>query len=719
MNRPDRPGQLDRRSPAGTCVIGVAVILLLASVGCASSKMATLRSVPKSPLVDQLNLTASDGPKASPRTRQFLRVHGLQEGFEHGSDELLAKVQEIIDREPSADNMYALAELNYLAAKNAEKQDTQLALELYEASVLHAYQYLFDEQFRPTRNPYDPHFRAACDLYNGALEAGLRLICRDDQLKDGSTHTIHTAGGIWDITCELRGGRWGPQDIDHFEFVSDYEIHGLKNHYQTYGLGVPLIAVRRDADKSAMSRYYPPGLAFPVTAFLRPVSDLKPVRSGDPTRHHGVLELYDPLTTTDVGVGPVRVPLESDLTTPLAYFLSNPKMSNLGTVGLLHPEKLLQFDPERSSSITGLYMVQAYEPGKIPVLLVHGLWSSPMTWIEMFNDLRSSPEIRDHYQFWFYLYPTAEPFWVSAARLRKDLADMRQVLDPQHRQPALDQTVLIGHSMGGLVSRLQTIDSRDDFWRIISDQPFQNIKADPEVRQQLANTFFFRPNPSVRRVVTIGTPHRGSSYSNLTTQWIMGKLVQLPGMLIRSQEALFRDNKELIRDDSLLKIETSIDSLSPKSPFFPVMLAAHEAPWVKYHNIVGLVPKKGLLGSLMAGSDGVVSYDSAHMDDVQSELTIAADHTTVHGHPLAVLEVRRILLEHLAELQDRPQVPGGRVQTAAAIPSGPVGPPRLPASRPPYPATSSGPDLRLDPAVQRLPAAAARPAARQALPAWN
>ena len=62
-------------------------------------------------------------------------------------------------------------------------------------------------------------------------------------------------------------------------------------------------------------------------------------------------------------------------------------------------------------------MVQPYEPGKIPVLMVHGLWSTPMTWMEMFNDLRSQPEIRDHYQFWFYLYPTGQPFWLSAARL--------------------------------------------------------------------------------------------------------------------------------------------------------------------------------------------------------------------------------------------------------------------------------------------------------------
>ena len=110
-------------------------------------------------------------------------------------------------------------------------------------------------------------------------------------------------------------------------------------------------------------------------------------------------------------------------------------------------------------------MLEPYEPGKIPVLMVHGLWSSPMTWMEMFNDLRSVPEIRKHYQFWFYEYPTGQPFWVSAAQMRHDLAKLRDVLDPRHLEPALDQMVLVGHSMGGLVSRLQTVDSGDGYWR--------------------------------------------------------------------------------------------------------------------------------------------------------------------------------------------------------------------------------------------------------------
>jgi pimeloyl-ACP methyl ester carboxylesterase len=584
-------------------------------------------------------------------------VYDLTELQEDHPRKLLRNVQKIIEREPSADKVYAFAELAYLEAKNVEDDDPRLAMDLYGASVLHAYQYLFDERFRRGRNPYDPRFRGACDLYNGALEGGLRIACRDGGLVPGQTYTICTATGNWDITCELRGGPWRTEDFDRFEFASDYEIKGLRNDYRTYGLGVPLIAVRRHHEaEPAAAKYYPPELSFAVTAFLRPVTGGNPNTADERSRHRGVLEIYDPATTTDIVVGSVRVPLESDLSTPLAYFLSSSKLGSVATLGLLRPDVLLQ-GTDRSDPVTGLYMVQPYEPGKIPVLMIHGLWSSPMTWMQMFNDLRASPEIRDHYQFWFYLYTTGQPFWISAAQLRRDLAEVRAVLDPYRQEPALDQMVLVGHSMGGLVARLQTIDSRDDFWRLVSDQPFDLITAKPKVRRELASTFFFQPNPSVRRVVTIGTPHRGSRFSNLTTQWLASKLIHLPRALIISQQALFRDNRELIRDDELLKIETSIDSLAPESPFFAAMLAGHRAPWVKYHNIIGLVPERGLLGKLAAGSDGVVAYESAAMDDVESEVIVPSDHIVIHAHPRAVLEVKRILLDHLVELRGLPGHP--------------------------------------------------------------
>jgi len=662
-----RPRPAQRLTPPRRAVLLMAVVLLMAAPGCAPTKYATLRPVPKSPLAGPLKLMSKTGPQPSKRTEQFLRVYDLTEARKGDPREFLEQVQKVLDREPTADNIYAVAELSFIEAKKAEPLNPQLALDLYGASVLHAYRYLFDERFRRFRNPYDPHFRGACDLYNGALESGLRIACKDERgLLPGQTYTLETASGSWKIECSLRAGPWCEEDFERFEFVSDYEIQGLRNHYHTYGLGVPLIAVRQNyPGEPAAARYYPPNLSFPVTAFMRPLPGGDPDSGGGDALRHAVLELYDPQTAVDTALGDLCVPLETDLTTPLAYFLSDSTLGleSLATIGLLKPEALLAIGPDNRKPVMGLYMVQPYEPGKIPVLLVHGLWSSPMTWMQMFNDLRASPEIREHYQFWFYLYPTAQPFWLSAAQLRRDLAEVRRTLDPYRREPALDQIVLIGHSMGGLVSRLQTIDSGDDFWRIVSDQPFSLVQAEPETRERLQQCFFFEPNPSVRRVITVGTPHRGSEFSNSFTQWLTSKLITLPEMLVLGKHKLLVENRELIRDDRLLRIETSIDSLDPRSPFFPVMLAGYTAPWVKYHNVIGMVPKRGLFGKLAAGGDGVVAYESATMDDVESELIVPADHTTIHAHPRAVLEVKRILLEHLAEMRASP---GGPVRTATS-----------------------------------------------------
>jgi hypothetical protein len=311
-------------------------------------------------------------------------------------------------------------------------------------------------------------------------------------------------------------------------------------------------------------------------------------------------------------------------------------------------------DPSKVQKLQGLYMLEPYQPGKIPVLMVHGLWSSPITWMEMFNDLRGAPEIRDRYQFWFYLYPTGQPFWFSAAQLRRDLAEARQILDPYRRQTALDKMVLVGHSMGGLLSHLQTIDSRNDFWSIVSKQPFQEVKAPPDTKENLAETFFFRPNPSVRRVITIGTPFRGSKAANSTTRWLGAKLITLPQMLVSGQQQLLKDNAEIFREPNLIEVKTSIDSLAPDSPILPVMLTASRPPAVKYHNIVGRIPDTGFLGKVVGGSDGVVAYTSAHLDNADSEVEVNAAHSELHCHPLTVLEVRRILIEHLVDVDMPP-----------------------------------------------------------------
>jgi pimeloyl-ACP methyl ester carboxylesterase len=638
----------------------VTIVGSLLGGGCVSNDYLSVRPVPQNPLADSLQLFSWRGPRPTPRTEQLLRQYNLAEQERRQPPVALASLEQIVIESPTPDAVHGSAELAYLNGQRAQRGGRDLeALEYFAAALGHACGYLFDRRLDDTRNPYDPQFRQVCDLYNGALEAALRIMNERGQLKPGTTQSIRTAERTIQVAIEGRGP-WPAEEIERLEFVSDYQIDGLTNHYRTYGLGVPLIAVRRASARgtpagqssespvrlTGANGFYPPKLSFPVTAFLRvrrSVEGVAPasVEAATPAPRF-VLELLDPLATQRVAVGERLVPLETDLSTPLAHFLQGmPSETLLAT-------SVLRYTPA-AQRVSRVYLLEPFDPRKIPVILVHGLWSSPMTWMEMFNDLRAVPELRERYQFWFYLYPTGQPFWVSAADFRDDLREVQQTLDPDNASAPLQRMVLVGHSMGGLVSMMQTLEMGDRVWRLVSDKPFAELKADPAVKDELSRIAFFAPNRSVARVVTIGTPHHGSKFANEYTQWLGQKLIDMPFKLANNFRGLERDNPGYFRSSDLLSIRTSIDSLAPDCPLFRVLEGTPRAPWVKYHNIVGLLEEGGVLRRIAGAGDGIVPFRSAQLADVESEVVVPATHTFVHRHPQSILTVRELLFAHMAE----------------------------------------------------------------------
>jgi pimeloyl-ACP methyl ester carboxylesterase len=637
------------------------VVLVFLFPGCAQQRYIRLRERPQGPFVNPLGLLTQKPPRPTPRTLQLLRRYDLVSLQEKNPEATLARLQQEVETDPNPDKICSFAELAYLEGQRLEgRAKPKDALDAYGTAVAHAYWFLLDPRLDRFRNPYDPEFRRACDIYNDSLAAAMRIVIKQNRLRPGETQIIQTGKQQFQVEVVLRGP-WHPEDIDRLEFVNDYEIDGgLTNRYHTYGLGVPLIAVRAaHKEESPAERYYPPGLCFPVTAFLR-VDNQTPQQAAAGV-HRCTLELYDPLFSSDIAVCNRLVPLETDLTVPLAYFLADPafRQNDISTLGLLYPNQ--------TQGIKGLYMVEPFDPNRIPVVMVHGLWSSPTTWMEMFNDLRAFPEVRSRFQFWFFLYPTGQPFWISAASLRDTLAEVRQMLDPQICNPNLDQLVLVGHSMGGLVSMLQTIESGDDFWRLLSDKPLEDLRATPEEKSRLAKSFYFHPNASVKRVVTIGTPHRGSTFANEATRELGRRLIHLPEMMLELGTKLSLTNPGFFTNKDLLTTTTSIDSLAPDCPIFPVMLTAPHAGWTQYHNVVGVVPKRTWLGRASDEGDGVVSFKSAHLDNIASEIIVPADHLVVHCHPLAILEVRRILLDHIAKISTPPSFAGRESTVSPAL----------------------------------------------------
>jgi pimeloyl-ACP methyl ester carboxylesterase len=616
----------------------------------------------------------------SPRTLQTLRQWDLDHVYAQAPNEALQRLHKEAVRNPQPDLLFALAEINYVRGQQVEKASCCKAIPHYYLCAAYAYHYLFDEPPRPSPDMesslkpmsiapapdaarlagpgsppaprvdarswvFDPRFRLACDLYNSGLAKCIAAAQRIGQLDPRHELRLPTPDDRgFTLSVVHHGFTWKPEEFGKLLFCADYQVVGLTNSHRSYGLGVPLIATRAATDADNVGHtFYPREASFAATAFFRFDGSLADLG----TQHSGRLELYNPLTFQVVNVAGRSVPLETDLTTPLAYFLDQSKLDGL--------EELRGFlDADHIRGRTGIRMLAPYQPGKIPVVLVHGMLSSPLTWAPVINDLQADPILRERYQFWYYYYPTGATYLATAAELRKELALLRQELDPQHQDAALDQMVFAGHSMGGLVSKLMTVDSGNDFWQLVSEEPLDRLKLNDGIRGELQQMFFFQRQECVKCVIFLGTPHHGSKLSPSPLGRLADRLVHLPKSLMTASQDLMKENPDLTGVLTEQALATSVDLLAPSAPALELLAARPRPEKTHYHSIIGVISSPGVdleVGRWIAGDsdekgDGVVPYRSAHLENAESELVVPADHFHVHHHPLALLEVRRILLEH-------------------------------------------------------------------------
>jgi pimeloyl-ACP methyl ester carboxylesterase len=592
--------------------------------------------------------SALNSSEISSRSLQALRELDLEGIYWADRPTALQHLQARAEEDAAPEKLYTLAELAYLVGKETEHDNRGRSVPYYYLCAAYAYHYLLPANRNEPEalQVFDPRFRLACDFYNAGLAKCLRLTQSSPGFDPAKPLRLPCPDGrLAAVRIEPHGFAWKAEDFGPFLFCEDYAISGLENQHRSYGLGVPLMGMLRAVPNPPPHVFYPRQTSFPATALLRFDGSIADVR----TRAACTLELFNPLASSAIEVAKRTVPLQADLTTPLAYFLANSDWDCLAYEGFLRADKL--------SRRTGIYMFEPYQPGKIPVLMVHGLLSSPVTWAPLFNDLRADPRLRERFQFWFYLYPTVDPYLETAADLRQSLRELRDSLDKDHQDDALDQMVLVGHSMGGLVSRLLTVSSGDDFWKLISPEPLKEVKATPDARAELERLFFFDPLPFVKKVVFLGTPHHGSSLSPSPPAKLVEQFVKLPSQMVTTLRTVAEDNPLVWPAARKGNLPTSVDLLDPKAPALQLLAMRPRPTPVHYHSIIGVLPHPDLLieafapgGDSKQGTDGIVPYTSAHLDGVDSEIIVPADHSHVHQHPHSIAEVRRILFEHLANV---------------------------------------------------------------------
>jgi pimeloyl-ACP methyl ester carboxylesterase len=576
----------------------------------------------------ELNADVLSTGKPSDYSTQILERSALTERFKNDPQTVLAELNSGLGKPDERDRLFALSELSFEYAEESGNQS------YYLASAAYAYAFLFPANPADAPGPYDPRLTFTVDLYNRGIALGLAT--KDGKEVDLSERQLSLPFGSLSLGIEPEGFNYGGSHLTKFVSLGDLQVRGLRNTYRRPGIGAALSARVEPTPGSPGSKWIPPTAKVPITAFVRFDDPRLAMSNG---RLHGTVELYDEDRAGFVQVGTQSVPLESDPSAALAYRLEGAPIWDFELAGFRKGD--LSLPGFRSGAdVNGLFMLHPYHPNMIPVVFVHGTASSPARWAEMANELLGDPRIASRYQLWFFLYNSGNPIVLSAMRLRESLIAVRKAVDPEGKDTALNEMVVIGHSQGGLLTKMMVVDSGNRFWNNVTSIPFDQAQLDPETRDLGSRAMFFKPQPYVTRVIFIATPHRGSYMASNPIVKYGNKFINLPGGLAKTAVALGK-----LRESTMMGaapvIPTALDNMDSSNRFIKVLSATPIAPGVHAHSII---PVKGS-GPVDNGNDGVVEYKSAHIDGVESELIVRSGHST-QATPETIEEVRRILYEH-------------------------------------------------------------------------
>ncbi len=608
-------------------VVAIAVLLVV-TAGC-SAAVKVHRADPRDVLRHLTRSVLTTG-EISEHTHNVLHRWDMTLAYAERPDEALQFLHEtVVAGREGPDGIFALAELSFHHGERDHKGPTERWQRTahFLASALYAYTFLFPENLADVPNRFDPRVRIAADLYNRGVTLGLPS--RDDQHVAIEAARWPLPFGSLDVAFDEASLRWGDRKLERFIAAAELDVHGLSERYRRAGLGVPLAAATTPLDpENEPEDFVDPKTRVPMTAILR----LREPRKQLGQKHlTASLELYDGFEAETVVINDRVVPLEVEPTAALAYMLAEQEFWAFELKGLLGTT-LLGKDPMR---LTALH---PWRRGRIPVVLVHGTGSSHGRWADMVNDLMLDPVLREHYQVWFFTYDSGNPILYSAAGLRDLLTAAVARLDDGHVDPALHKMVVIGHSQGGLITKLTAVDSGDKLWGFRTR--LDDMLLSRKTRELLRRVAFVKPLPFVKRVVFIATPHGGSYVAGSWLAHQMARLIRMPSGILDAGAEIVKGNPDL----GNWRLPSAVDNMTPTHPFVKALGPMPIAPGIAANSIVAVKGDP----PYDSGTDGVVLYRSAHRTDCESELVVKSPHSC-QSNPATVAEVKRILLRHLED----------------------------------------------------------------------
>ena len=520
------------------------------------------------------------------------------------------------------------AEVAYAAAR--ADRDMQKAVDHYYEALVFSWMFVCQNR---NNSQLDLQTDRAWDVYHSSLASLITVGQKSGRLNFQQGLLVRNPSGMELIPIRLNEFNWPPNSFNKVIPVGGYHDENILHQYRGCGLGVPLVAIQNNQCGTVpLNQFFFQQTPFAATGVLYP--NLDPWINISPSQQTNSsapgLTLYDPQKVPIVQYDNASFRLAADVTAPLAYLGQQTDWNPL--------EEFAR--PETDPNLAGLRMLEPYQAEKIPILFVHGLFSDPQTYLEMANRIRACPELAARYQIWVFRYPTGGNFFMSAAKLRRQLATLIAECEKKGGNTQLRQMVIVGHSLGGLVAKLQVTQSNTTLWDSVACVPFNQIVASPEACNHLREELFFTPSPYIKTAIFIAMPNEGSPWAKRPVGRLASKMVKYSPQQTAAHRELIEQNPGVFSDEIQKRIPTSVDLMNPDNRLLQAMQRIPIAPWVQSYAIAGT---GGSSLSRMGPSDGVITLHSATTPLARQTFYVNAVHTDILRNPRTIDIVAEIL----------------------------------------------------------------------------
>lgn len=518
------------------------------------------------------------------------------------------------------------------------------------------------------------------------------------------------------------------------DLSSTYELRlsGLNSVSKRPGLGISLVASLDDRYTTTIRQLLVASLSGRLTNENKNTDDSEPSSRIYPTGHllltglikpdgNSVLDalssrkldihLYNPYQTESVNILNDDYPLAANFSAGYGLWLSENQLDGVGYLNLITRQP--------DAQLPKLFMLEPYDPDKRVLIMLHGLASSPATWVNLTNDILNDDKLRDNYQVWQIFYPTNLPILENRYQIQQLINSTYQQTDPNGQNRASQNSVIISHSMGAIIARMMLSDENlvDDLDKL-NDKDILSSNEKQQIRNalktsfgedELKERFELQALPQVDTAVFLSAPFRGTDYADRWFTRALRRIVYLPVGLVKT----FTDNLATIATQGdlaqnplgALYLQNGASQLSDKSSFIELTKDITINERITYHSIIanndaditkGLaqtqpngakidlsqavednagnetasvdvsdntetsqLPPEPLVAAVTVNddisqalterlSDGIVPYNSAHLDGAASETIINGGHS-IQTNPQTILTLRRILHKQLQE----------------------------------------------------------------------